>query len=146
MKKIFKITIILMLMLITMTLGQVNRVYAYDEDEDSIYGGPKQPESEQGSETLGYINPEVFRPNPTFEDGDFKSIAQKIVVIIRNIGIVLTVIILMAIGIKEMVSSVEEKMILKEALPGYLFGAFMVLTITTLPSLIFSIVKNFNNI
>ena len=47
----------------------------------------------------------------------------------------------MAIGIKEMTSSAEEKSIIKQALPVYILGVIMVVAITTLPSIIYNIVK-----
>ena len=50
-------------------------------------------------------------------------------------------IILMILGIKQMTASIEEKSIIKQAMPGYILGAIMVMAITWLPSLIYSVVS-----
>jgi len=82
---------------------------------------------------------------PTEEDvgqPEIKDRANVIVKVLRNIGIVLAVVALMIIGIRNMTASAEEKSILKESMPGYLIGVFMVVAVTFLPSLIYEIVKN----
>ena len=84
--------------------------------------------------------------NPKFENSEFGSenIANKANVIIkaiRNIGIVVAVIALMVIGAREMFLSAEEKSKYKESLPGYLLGVVMVVAVTMLPTLIYSIMN-----
>ena len=69
---------------------------------------------------------------------------EPIVVFIRNVGIVVIVISLMLIGIRIMTSSIDEKSKLKEALPGYIFGVFLVVAVTVIPSLIFELAKSIN--
>lgn len=61
---------------------------------------------------------------------------------IQTIGIVVSVIALMLIGIKTMYGSVEEKSAYKEALPGYILGLIMVVAITTIPNLIYSVINS----
>jgi len=67
--------------------------------------------------------------------------ANIIVKAIRNIGIVVAVISLMVIGLREMFLSAEEKSKYKESLPGYLLGVVMVVAVTMLPTLIYSIMN-----
>lgn len=67
--------------------------------------------------------------------------ASVITTVIRNIGIAVSVISLMIIGIREMLASAEEKSVIKQSMPGYLIGVFMIAAITTLPSIIYNIVK-----
>ena len=68
--------------------------------------------------------------------------AGTIVAIIRNVGIVVAVIALMVIGFREMTGSVEQKSVIKQALPGYLIGVVMVVAITLIPTIIYNVVRN----
>ena len=61
-----------------------------------------------------------------------------VVSVIRGIGIVVSVVSLMIIGIREVTASAEEKSIIKEAMPGYILGAIMVFVITLIPTLIYN--------
>lgn len=67
--------------------------------------------------------------------------ASIITTVIRNIGIAVSVISLMIIGIREMLASAEEKSVIKQSMPGYIFGVVMIAAITTLPSIIYNVVK-----
>lgn len=60
---------------------------------------------------------------------------------IRNIGIILSVIILIVIGIKYMLGSVEEKAEYKKTLLPYIVGAFLLFTGSLIPQLIYDIIK-----
>ena len=63
---------------------------------------------------------------------------------IRVIGVILSVVILIIIGIKYMLGSVEEKAEYKNTLLPYLIGAFLVFTGSLIPQIIYDIVqKNF---
>ncbi len=67
----------------------------------------------------------------------FNQKLNKIFIVIRSIGIVVSVIIIMSIGIKYMYSSVEEKAEFKKTMWPYLIGAFIVFSGTALPSIIY---------
>ena len=73
---------------------------------------------------------------------DLVNKASVIVAVIRNVGIVVSVIALMIIGIKAMTGSIEQKADYKKSLPGYILGVIMVIAITVLPSIIYEVVKN----
>ena len=62
---------------------------------------------------------------------------------IRNIGIVLSVVILIIIGIKYMLGTVEEKANYKETLLPYIIGAFLLFTGSIVPQLIYVFMQNF---
>lgn len=72
-----------------------------------------------------------------------ESMAGKIVTVVRNIGIVISVVALILIGIKYMLGSVEEKADYKKSLIPYVIGAFLVFTISLLPELIYQFMQNF---
>lgn len=71
-----------------------------------------------------------------------EGIVGKVLGAIQTIGIVVSIIALMLIGIKTMYGSVEEKSAYKEALPGYILGLIMVVAITTIPNLIYSAINS----
>ena len=62
---------------------------------------------------------------------------------LRTIGIVLSVVALIAIGIKYMLGSVEEKATYKQTLLPYLIGAILLFTGSLIPQLIYDIMQNF---
>ena len=69
--------------------------------------------------------------------------ANTILAYIRNIGIVLSVVILIIIGIKYMLGSTEEKAKYKETLLPYIIGAFLLFTGSLIPKLIYDFMQNF---
>lgn len=120
MKKVLKITIILII--IITTIFQINCVYAIDT-------------------TTGNIDSNFYKPG-TIDPGTGNAIKDKaniIVTIIRNVGIIVSVIALMLIGFKEMTASIEEKSVIKQALPGYLIGIVLVEAVTLLPTIIYNV-------
>lgn len=125
MKKVLKITIILVM--IFTIFAQVSLAYA----DNSIGGKSLNPEE---------WNPSQYR-DPS-NGGVLESRAKIITTAIRSVGIVLSVIILMIIGIKEMTASVEEKSIIKKAMPGYILGAIMVFAITVIPTVLYEIAND----
>lgn len=78
--------------------------------------------------------------NPT--SSTLVSKANNILGIIQIIGIVTSVVVLMGIGIKYMLGSVEEKAEYKSSLKPYIIGAFVLFTGTTLPNIIFEIMQS----
>ena len=61
--------------------------------------------------------------------------------IIRNIGIVLSVIFLMIIGVQAMLGSAEERADYKKRLPKYLIGVVVLLAGSVIPQLIYNVMK-----
>ena len=140
MKKVLKITIILMM--IFTIFAQVSLVYAGQAKGTDGSGGGQTSTSSIGGKS---INPEEWDPSKSRESskgGLLESRAKIITTAIRSVGIVLSVIILMIIGIKEMTASVEEKSMLKKAMPGYILGAIMVFAITVIPTVLYEIAND----
>lgn len=71
-----------------------------------------------------------------------KAKAETILGIIQIVGVVISVIMLMAIGIKYMLGSVEERSQYKEIIKPYLIGAVLVFSGTTIPQIIYRIAQN----
>ena len=119
MKKIMKITIILIILFIaTMYLSNVF--------------------------AAGSINTGAYDPSGLRNSAGEQVLIQRAKIItgvIKGLGIIVAVLTMMVYGVKLMVSSVEEKADLKKALPGYLLGAVMVFAITVIPALIYENVK-----
>ena len=69
--------------------------------------------------------------------------AENVLGIIQVIGVVVSVIMLIVIGIKYMLGSIEERAQYKETLKPYLIGAFLLFSGTTVPQIIYQISKNF---
>jgi type IV secretory pathway VirB2 component (pilin) len=67
---------------------------------------------------------------------------NKILSVVRTIGILISVITLAVIGIKYMVGSVEEKAEYKKTMIPYLIGVFLIFSFTTFPQLIYNIVTS----
>ena len=68
------------------------------------------------------------------------NMAGQVLFVIQGIGIVLSILILIIIGIKYMTGSVEEKSEYKKSLLPYVIGAGMIFTGTTIPNLMYQIV------
>ena len=72
-----------------------------------------------------------------------EEMAETILGIIQVIGTVVSVVMLMVIGIKYMMGSIEERAEYKQTLKPYLIGAFLLFSGTTIPQIIYQIAKNF---
>ena len=71
----------------------------------------------------------------------FTNKVGKVLGIIQNIGIVLSVIVLIGIGLRYMMGSVEEKAEYKKTLLPYFLGAVLIFSMSTIPQLIFSFME-----
>lgn len=86
----------------------------------------------------GTLDPNDYTP-PTLTTGDAQTAIDKVKPIIGyigGIGIAVSVITLVVLGIKYMVGSVEEKAEYKKSMLPYLIGAFLVFAISTIVSVI----------
>ena len=135
--KILKNIAIILAIAITMA-GQCNIVYAANEKGTDGTG------SEGGFSGWSSKSEDYWHPANTSTKLNTKSIdnrTKRILGIIRGIGIVVSVIALMVIGIKEITGSIEEKSAIKKAMPVYVLGVIMVVAVTTLPSIIYQVVN-----
>ena len=79
--------------------------------------------------------------NPVMENG-YEKVSTKagaVLGLIQVIGTVVSVIVLMVIGIKYMVSSVQERAEYKKTFILYIVGVFLIFTGTLLPKLIYDL-------
>ena len=94
-----------------------------------------------GSQDLGLGDLESYKgSNPN--SATLQSTGNNILGIIQAVGTVLSVVMLMAIGIKYMLGSVEERATYKQTLKPYIIGAFLLFTGTTVPNIIYQFAQN----
>lgn len=90
----------------------------------------------------GTINPDDYNPGNSKVDigaSTIKTKANVIIGTIRNIGIVVSVLMLVILGIKFMLGSIEEKAEYKKTMIPYVIGAFMITAIPQLVQIIYDI-------
>ena len=111
-KLLKKMIIIVITLLLILTFSQI-KLYAYGEIQLAS----------------GVIDPNEFNPGDIQDAfngaGNVTDMGATIISIIRIIGIIVTVICLMLIGIKYMTGSVEEKADYKKSMIPYLIGVFI---------------------
>ena len=84
-------------------------------------------------------NSNDFRPNAIGSEPELTKKAGVILGVINVFGIVASVLTLMILGIKYMMGSVEEKAEYKKTLGMYLLGAFLAISITTIPNILYNL-------
>lgn len=87
-----------------------------------------------------WINPDDYKPSITQSTNDYDDVQKKVGTVlgyIKLIGIFVSVGVLMVLGIKYMIGSVEERASYKRTFIPYLIGAFILFTGTLLPSVIY---------
>lgn len=67
--------------------------------------------------------------------------AGTILGVLQIVGVIVSVVMLVSIGLKFMFASVEEKADYKKSMIPYLVGAFLVFTGTTIPNLIYKLIQ-----
>ena len=101
---------------------------------------------ESGDEGGGILTDPSLNPGfwePTIEnDPTLTAKAGTVLQIINTIGIILAVIILILIGLKYMLSSVEAKADFKKALIPYIIGIVLLVASTTIPNVIYQMVNS----
>ena len=86
---------------------------------------------------LGDLN--SYAQDPGIVPNDFRSKVNRLVSVVQIIGTVSSVIALVAIGIKYMFSSIEERADYKKTMMGYIIGCVMVFALTNLLSIVYNI-------
>lgn len=109
-----------------------SNVFAVAEDHISQGGS---------SQSLGLGDLNSYKGSNAGSD-TLKSKANNILGIIQTVGVIISVVMLIGIGIKYMLGSVEEKAEYKETLKPYIIGAFVLFTGTTIPNIIYKIAEN----
>lgn len=119
----------LLLILIILSVFNSCKVYADDYTEEQI----EQQEQEEAQSAL-----EDFKPTIN-DEYILTTKASKLLGYINVIGVVISVIAVVTIGIKYMLGSVEERAEYKKTAITYLIGAFLVFSVTTLPNVLYQI-------
>lgn len=93
--------------------------------------------------TAGKVNPDDYKPKDlsTEDAGDFITIANSVIAAIRIFGTVVSVVALMALGLKYMLGSTQEKATYKETMIPYLVGAVMVFAIPNIIGIVLDLVS-----
>ena len=86
-------------------------------------------------------NPDNYKPG-NLDDTGLNAKAGHILGVINTIGVVLSVIILMVIGIKYMIGSVEEKAEYKKTMKAYVIGVSLLFSITTIANILYNIANS----
>ena len=73
---------------------------------------------------------------------EFESKIGKLLAVLKYVGVVISVVILIIIGIKYMLGSVEEKADYKKTMMPYIYGTLFLFAGSFVPQVIYEIVKN----
>lgn len=76
--------------------------------------------------------------------GNMITAGNKIVTVIRTVGMIISVIILMVLGIKYMMGSSEEKASYKKTMMPYLIGAVLLFGASALAGMVFNFANDLN--
>lgn len=93
------------------------------------------------NEAFATINPDTYDPKDTVTSADTNLLYGKVGIVlgaIRNISTVVSVIVLMIIGFKYIIGSVEEKANYKQTMIPYIIGCIMAVAGTTIVSFIYN--------
>ena len=91
------------------------------------------------------VNPDEWKPSDleTTDVDEVLSIGGIIVSIIRTVGLVVSVVVLIIIGIKYMTGTVEEKADYKTSMKPYLIGVFIFFALSQILPLIIGLIADF---
>ena len=97
----------------------------------------------QTSVPSGNVDPDAYEPKEltTSDAGEFIDIANSVIGAIRIFGTVVAVVALMALGIKYMLGSAQDKATYKETMIPYIIGAVMVFAIPNIIGIILDLVS-----
>ena len=90
---------------------------------------------------LGDLNQYVQEPN--HEPTEFRGRVNTIISIIQIVGSIMAVIVLIFIGIRYMISSVEEKAEYKKTMMGYVIGCVLVFATVNILKIVYDIATGF---
>lgn len=110
---------------------------------ENVIAPDVEPNAPEADLNAPYKNPDFYEPNITnTSNNSFKTKVNKILGLISAVGTICSVAIVSIIGLRYMLGSVEEKAEYKKTMIGYLIGAFLLFSATTLPSILYTIGRN----
>ena len=89
------------------------------------------------------INTDEWKPGEMTGGGKIKNIGNDVIGILQLIGSITSVLVILILGIKYMLGSLEERATYKKTLFPYLIGAIMVFSITNVLGLVVKFTKVF---
>ena len=89
-------------------------------------------------------DPGQLKPNSEGTEG-ITELGEKLMGILSTIGIVVSVLVLMVLGIKYMMGSAEEKAEYKKTMIPYVVGAILIFGASTIASMVFNFANGLNN-
>ncbi len=93
-----------------------------------------------GTSTIFALTPSQVQPTDPGTN-DIQTLGGKILGILQTVGIVLSVIILVILGIKYMMGSAEEKAEYKKTMIPYLVGAVLIFLAPTIANTVYTLIK-----
>ncbi|OKZ65641.1 MAG: hypothetical protein BHW02_03850 [Clostridium sp. 28_12] len=93
-----------------------------------------------GTSTIFALTPSQVQPTDPGTN-DIQTFGGKILGILQTVGIVLSVIILVILGIKYMMGSAEEKAEYKKTMIPYLVGAVLIFLAPTIANTVYTLIK-----
>ena len=93
-----------------------------------------------GTSTIFALTPSQVQPTDPGTT-DIQTLGGKILGILQTVGIVLSVIILVILGIKYMMGSAEEKAEYKKTMIPYLVGAVLIFLAPTIANTVYTLIK-----
>lgn len=91
--------------------------------------------------SIAALTPSDFENPDTSYSGDIESVGGSMLNILSIIASAISIIAIIALGIKYMMGSAEERAEYKKTLLPYFIGAVFVFGATTIPSIIYNMVK-----
>lgn len=137
-KIIIKITIVMMIIML------VNIIYM-SKISCVLSVGSVVVNDGGGSTPSGKFNPNDYEPDSrttVSNANELEKIGNRFMGVLMTIGTVLSVVVLMGIGVKYMMGSVEEKAQYKKTLFPYVVGASLVFGITTIIQILSGVAQN----
>lgn len=93
-----------------------------------------------GSTELGDLN--SYAESPSSDPTEFRQKANRVIGVIQVCGSIFSVIALIAIGIRYMFSSIEEKAEYKKTMIGYMIGCIMVFCLTNILAFVYDLANS----
>ncbi len=81
----------------------------------------------------------------TVDIGGLQDMGQKIVATVQTVGVVVSVVILLVLGIKYMMGSAEEKADYKKSMVPYIVGAILIFASTTIVNIVYNMAQALND-
>lgn len=92
----------------------------------------------------GIVKPDDFEAKAPTNVDDFKDLGGKILGVAQTVGVLVSVVILLVLGIKYMMGSAEEKADYKKSMIPYVIGAIIIFAAPTIANIIYELASSLN--